>query len=287
MESKMETNDESEYEVVEDFDQLRLETNIKERVVYDEDDYLYCDDCEERWVGDCPTHGPYLQVFNSLVNWGLPNRALGTCPQGISIGPSRIRPGGDGAWADIDFPKNTVFGPYEGEYIDQQNRQRLCPSYEGGYSWGIYKNGLLSHYIDGDDVKTSSWLRYVNCTRDEEEQNVKAYQYQGKIYFRAIKNISSKSEIAFWYEEKYAELLGVATIKSKRRKVEAVSQRTEPSNKNFEKYETISSNLKAVIEGSKSKHTERKATTRYRCKFCQFSTGRPIELKRHMLNHTQ
>ncbi|XP_076809243.1 uncharacterized protein LOC143452241 isoform X2 [Clavelina lepadiformis] len=41
MESKMETNDESEYEFVEGFDRLRLETNKEKPVVLDEDDYLF------------------------------------------------------------------------------------------------------------------------------------------------------------------------------------------------------------------------------------------------------
>ncbi|XP_076810714.1 histone-lysine N-methyltransferase PRDM7-like [Clavelina lepadiformis] len=156
-------------------------------------------------------------ISNRRVKSRMRVRARRTCPPGISIRPSSIRSGGDGAWADNDFSMFSVFGPYEGEYIDELNRRRFCPSYEDGYSWGIYKNGMLSHYIDGDDVKTSSWLRYVKCTRIAEKQNVTAYQYQGKIHFRAIKNIASGSEIVFWYEKKYAELLGVSTWESKRK----------------------------------------------------------------------
>ncbi|CAK8695472.1 unnamed protein product [Clavelina lepadiformis] len=187
----------------------------------DEDNYLYCEDCDKMLKNGCSVHS--FKVPNSRMKWGMPKRAQRTCPRGILIGWSDILIYTNGARAIIDFPKNTVFGPYEGEYIDQHNMQRFFPSLEGGYTWGIYKNGKLSHYIDGGDESKSSWLRYIRRARKEEEQNVEAFQFQGKIYFRTIKNVAKRTELLFWYDKKYAEFLGLLTKEASRKKMEELA----------------------------------------------------------------
>ncbi|XP_076809625.1 histone-lysine N-methyltransferase PRDM9-like [Clavelina lepadiformis] len=270
----MQTNDEPQFGVIRYIDRLGIGTKKEDLVVLNEDDYLYCDDCEQRWVGACPTHGSYPQIYNKLIKWGLPNRALRTCPPGINIGPSSVQPGGDGAWTDTDFPKNTVFGPYEGEYINQYNMKRFLLSYEGGFPWGIYKNGKLSHCLDAREERKSSWLKYIRRARNAKEQNVQAYQYQGKIYFRAIKIISSKSEILFWYEKRYAELLGIFPKKSKRMQMKDVLQLKEPK--------SISLKRHLMKKNTKTRIRRRQWT----CRLCGFSAKSSIELKRHILYHS-
>ena len=45
-------------------------------------------------------------------------------------------------------------------------------------------------YIDGEDVKQSNWLRYVNCARTKQEQNCEAYQYRRCIYYKTLREIT-------------------------------------------------------------------------------------------------
>ena len=45
-------------------------------------------------------------------------------------------------------------------------------------------------YIDGEDVKQSNWLRYVNCARTKQEQNCEAFQYKGHIYYKTLREIT-------------------------------------------------------------------------------------------------
>ena len=45
-------------------------------------------------------------------------------------------------------------------------------------------------YIDGEDVKQSNWLRYVNCARTKQEQNCEAFQYRGYIYYKTLREIT-------------------------------------------------------------------------------------------------
>ena len=66
-------------------------------------------------------------------------------------------------------------------------------------------------------------LSSKNDFRNEEEQNVEAFQFQGKIYFRTIKNIAKRSELLFWYDKKYAEFLGLLTKEASRKKMEELA----------------------------------------------------------------
>jgi hypothetical protein len=52
-------------------------------------------------------------------------------------------------------------------------------------------------------------MRFVNCARCEDEQNVIAYQYHGEIYYRVYKEIDVEGELLVWYGDEYAEQLGI------------------------------------------------------------------------------
>ena len=59
------------------------------------------------------------------------------------------------------------------------------------------KDGKVLYFVNGIDVQHSNWMRYVNCSRVEEEQNLVAYQYRGDIYYRAYKDIQA-GELWLW-----------------------------------------------------------------------------------------
>ena len=66
-----------------------------------------------------------------------------------------------------------------------------------------------SYYIDGQSDKQSNWLRFVNCARNVDEQNLVAFQYHGNIYYRTLKHIYLGNELYVWYGEQYARELGI------------------------------------------------------------------------------
>jgi hypothetical protein len=69
--------------------------------------------------------------------------------------------------------------------------------------------GELIHLIDGSDASQSNWLRYVNCARTVEEQNIRPVQYENNIYYMATRDISPKQELLTYYGQKYAKKLGL------------------------------------------------------------------------------
>ena len=53
-------------------------------------------------------------------------------------------------------------------------------------------------------------MRFVNCARNEAEQNLISFQYHGDIYYRTIKHVTPGSELLVWYGEEYAKELGLS-----------------------------------------------------------------------------
>ena len=73
------------------------------------------------------------------------------------------------------------------------------------------KDGKFSHFVDGSDETTANWMRFVNCSRCEKEQNLVSFQYRGEIYYRSYKQIPQGTELLVWYGDKYANDLGIST----------------------------------------------------------------------------
>ena len=74
----------------------------------------------------------------------------------------------------------------------------------------IKKNSCDPYFIDGKNEEHSNWLRFVNCARNEGEQNLLSFQYHGDIYYRTIKHITPNSELLVWYGEEYAKEMGLS-----------------------------------------------------------------------------
>ncbi|XP_061170491.1 histone-lysine N-methyltransferase PRDM9-like isoform X2 [Saccostrea echinata] len=183
---------------------------VQERLNYmdvevpDDDDFIYCEECNREHEGDCPVHGPLLVVSDTEQPQGIPDRAKKTLPIGLSVRESNIFNAGQGVFADKFFLKRTRFGPYEGEVTENQDEAQ-----ETGYAWQIYKKGQPSHFVNAFKEPCSNWMRYVNCARSEIEQNLVAFQYKGQIYYRSFKDISAGTELLVWYGHDYGKELGI------------------------------------------------------------------------------
>ena len=69
--------------------------------------------------------------------------------------------------------------------------------------------GKLLYLIDSRDALQSNWLRYVNCSSGAAEQNIRAVQYDGNIYFMATKEIEIGMELLTFLGRKFAKKMGI------------------------------------------------------------------------------
>lgn len=75
--------------------------------------------------------------------------------------------------------------------------------------WQVRRNSQEDHYVDAYNILTSNWLRFLNCPRDEPEENVKVYECYGKIYYMTTKDVYPGTELLVHYGEAYAKELGI------------------------------------------------------------------------------
>ncbi|XP_029780747.1 probable histone-lysine N-methyltransferase PRDM7 [Suricata suricatta] len=169
-----------------------------------DDDYLYCEKCQNFFIDSCAAHGPPTFVKDNAVDKGHPNRSALTLPPGLRIRPSSIPEAGLGVWNEAsDLPLGIHFGPYEGQITEDEEAAN------SGYSWLITKGRNCYEYVDGKDNSWANWMRYVNCARDDEEQNLVAFQYQRQIFYRTCRVIKPGCELLVWYGDEYGQELGI------------------------------------------------------------------------------
>uniref|UniRef100_A0A4W2FSV2 Histone-lysine N-methyltransferase PRDM9 n=1 Tax=Bos indicus x Bos taurus TaxID=30522 RepID=A0A4W2FSV2_BOBOX len=168
-----------------------------------DDDYLYCEECQDFFIDSCAAHGPPIFVKDCAVEKGHANRSALTLPPGLSIRESSIPEAGLGVWNEVsDLPLGLHFGPYEGQITDDEEAAN------SGYSW-LVRNTPVS--------------LYVNCARDDEEQNLVALQYHGQIFYRTCQVVRPGCELLVWYGDEYGQDLGIK--RESRRKSELAAPR--------------------------------------------------------------
>ncbi|KAM5291615.1 histone-lysine N-methyltransferase PRDM9-like [Glossophaga mutica] len=168
-----------------------------------DDDYLYCETCLNFFIDSCTVHGPPVFVKDSAVDKEHPQRAALTLPPGLRIGPSGIPEAGLGVWNEaVDLPVGLHFGPYEGHITEDEEAAK------SRYSWLIAKGRNCYEYVDGKDKSWANWMRYVNCARDDEEQNLVAFQYHRQIFYQTCRVIRPGCELLVWCGDEYGQELG-------------------------------------------------------------------------------
>ena len=173
----------------------------------DDDEFIWCEDCEDWFKDSCPVCGP-LQPLPSEVHGSRKGHSVHTTlplPPEIKIKESVIPGAGMGAFSRSFIPKGTRIGPYTGEIL---NFNEIDGETDTSYMWEIVVDGKRQ-YVDGKNEKSATWMRFVNCARNVNEQNLVAYQYLGQIYYRTFRDIDPNMELLVWYGEEYAEELGI------------------------------------------------------------------------------
>ncbi|KAA0703655.1 Histone-lysine N-methyltransferase PRDM9 [Triplophysa tibetana] len=162
-------------------------------------DFLYCEECQSFFTGECDVHGAPLFVPDTLLPLGAADRARLTLPVGLEVRTSKIPNAGLGVFNQVEIlPIGAHFGPYEAEACKMEE------AVSSGYSFVIFKSKDLNEYVDAKRETHSNWMRYVNCARSEEEQNLVAFQYKEAILYRCCRPIKTGEELLVWYGEEYA-----------------------------------------------------------------------------------
>ncbi|CAL8108607.1 unnamed protein product [Calicophoron daubneyi] len=194
----------------------------------EDDRSLYCYECNESLSDGCTKHPvvwvennplvvceqvkdkfAYCQTSRCVCRMPYYLHSAQTAPrEWVSVSKSGIGGAGLGVWANRAIKCGTTFGPYTGDVVnlDEMGDDEFTKRSRGGYAWLVRKNfdGVKDHLVDARNPLCSNWLRFVNCARCEEEQNLVTIQYRGRIYYRACRDISEHQELLTYYGAEFA-----------------------------------------------------------------------------------
>ncbi|CAL8373621.1 unnamed protein product [Boreogadus saida] len=72
----------------------------------------------------------------------------------------------------------------------------------------IYRGRQLHHFVDGEDVQKSNWMRFVNPARTPSQQNLVACQSgQGEVFFYTMRPVEPSQELLVWYSAEFSQRL--------------------------------------------------------------------------------
>ncbi|XP_075915041.1 uncharacterized protein LOC116937521 [Petromyzon marinus] len=190
----------------------------RERKVYTEveepqdDDFFFCELCRDFYLGECSVHGPPEFITDAAVAPGVADRARLSLPQGLTVGASSIAGAGLGVWSNRKkLPKGVMFGPYQGEVSEENPVSEYCWLVSCCCCCHCHCCSLLLflHHHRRRHLQKQKGS-FVNCARNEQEQNLVAFQHRGQIYYRTFRAVGPGSELLVWYGEEFAQELGIA-----------------------------------------------------------------------------
>ncbi|CAK1592025.1 unnamed protein product [Parnassius mnemosyne] len=263
------------------------------------DEYLFCSECGDYVYDYCSIHGPLLVVPDNKVpkKTKLPSyvpRAALTIPNVfLHLAPSIIPGAGLGVFATLTLPAGVRFGPYRGE---------ITKEIVSMYCWQIYdENNKPKHVVDAADGDRSNWMRYVNCSRNWNEQNLLAYQYKGQVYYRTIKRVPRFTELLVFYGSEFASYLNVdLRLYNSPPKIHGASTKyifeCDGCNKKFSTKDILAKHISYCHKTQKKLDTTAvrtqveqtpvpQLTEIFNCDICEFKTSQKRRILAHLKAH--
>ena len=143
-------------------------------------------------------------------------------PAFVNIGYSKIPNAGLGIFANTRINKGTFLGNYVGEIYDDVS---TLPKSDYLFT---SKNRTNTFSIDGANIETSNYTRFINCSSANETANLMVVRHRdatgasvfvtaagkqididGYIFFFAARNIEPGEELLFDYGVNYRKKLGI------------------------------------------------------------------------------
>ncbi|XP_008054834.1 PR domain zinc finger protein 12 [Carlito syrichta] len=143
--------------------------------------------------------GPEVQKLSSLV-----------LPAEVIIAQSSIPGEGLGIFSKTWIKAGTEMGPFTGRVIAPEHVD-VCKN--NNLMWEVFnEDGTVRYFIDASQEDHRSWMTYIKCARNEQEQNLEVVQIGTSIFYKAIEMIPPDQELLVWYGNSHNTFLGIPGV---------------------------------------------------------------------------
>uniref|UniRef100_A0A3P8VH92 PR domain zinc finger protein 12-like n=1 Tax=Cynoglossus semilaevis TaxID=244447 RepID=A0A3P8VH92_CYNSE len=131
-------------------------------------------------------------------------------PSEVIIAQSSVPGEGLGIFSKTWIKAGTEMGPFTGrlispEHIDLYKNNNLM--------WELFnEDGSVRYFIDASQEDQRSWMTYIKCARNEQEQNLEVVQIGSSIFYKAVETVPPDQELLVWYGNSYNTFLGIPGI---------------------------------------------------------------------------
>ncbi|XP_042613164.1 PR domain zinc finger protein 12-like [Cyprinus carpio] len=131
-------------------------------------------------------------------------------PSEVIIAQSSVPGEGLGIFSKTWIKAGTEMGPFSGrlvspEHVDLRKNNNLM--------WEVFnEDGTVRCFIDASQEDQRSWMTYIRCARNEQEQNLEVLQIGSSIFYRALETIPPEQELLVWYGNSHNTFLGIPGV---------------------------------------------------------------------------
>ncbi|KAK7482516.1 hypothetical protein BaRGS_00026227 [Batillaria attramentaria] len=120
-------------------------------------------------------------------------------PPCVQLRPSAVTDGALGVWSVHAIAAKKRFGPYAGEVVMEED---VDDKVDFRFAWEVInkETGKLMHVVNATKPEVGNWMRYVNCARFFEEQNIVSVQDGAEVFYEALKDIKPGEELLTWFD---------------------------------------------------------------------------------------
>ncbi|MED6287080.1 PR domain zinc finger protein 12 [Characodon lateralis] len=198
-------------------------------------------------------------------------------PSEVIIAQSSVPGEGLGIFSKTWIKAGTEMGPFTGrlvapEHVDLYKNNNLM--------WEVFnEDGTVRYFIDASQEDQRSWMTYIKCARNEQEQNLEVVQIGSGIFYKAVETIPPDQELLVWYGNSHNTFLGIPGIPG--------ADEEQPKKTKADDFHTCEGSSSSSSSSSFSSSSSSSSSLgRMRCVICHRGFNSRSNLRSHMRIHT-
>ncbi|XP_032424940.1 PR domain zinc finger protein 12 [Xiphophorus hellerii] len=226
---------------------------------------------EERQSGSSPKTAFTAEVLAQSFAGEVQKLSSLVLPSEVIIAQSSIPGEGLGIFSKTWIKAGTEMGPFTGrllspEHVDLFKNNNLM--------WEVFnEDGTVRYFIDASQEDHRSWMTYIKCARNEQEQNLEVVQIGSSIFYKAVETIPPDQELLVWYGNTHNTFLGIPGVPG-------MDEEHQKKSRNDDSHSTEGPSLCSPPSVAVT------STGRMRCVICHRGFNSRSNLRSHMRIHT-